>query len=744
MQKRWRLLSKRELFVVVAIAIVMPGPVLAGVFGVSSGREEKGLQALQALFSRRAQPSEADLQRIESQFPKTRAAGLLRLWRAYTKYNAGDYQGAADLLSDASARSVIEEKTKVGDHAWWVLASSLNQLGRADEAESAYARLIETYPDSVFLREASLTAVELASARGDYPRAISYLQRLIDRKDAGALWQAAQLYNQMGDTKRALGLCQAIYFDLPPSQEALEAEKQLQAAGLLVKGSTAIPFSRLRSRFENLYQAKAYTDAVQFYDRFLMGRSEIAKDVALLVAIGRALYEASAARRAIEVLKDVKTDSEELQAEALYALAESYRRSGLTAAFIETTHALVKRFPHSPWTAAALHSRASHHLRTGSDELAIQVFKELIRLQPQSPYAAEATYRVGMKAYSAGRFDEAYSYLIDHVQRHVNSVYYGPTIYWAGRAAERGGHPARALAIFERLLDRYRYTYYGQLAQKRLQHLRAVHRNLKPPKPDDDTTLANALAQIKPAQPPADVTNRAALMRVEKAQDLRLVQLDEAAAKELQVALAAAPASPSVSLELARVYRDQGQYRASINILQQAHPEYTLYQGGEAPREVHELLFPLAYWDTIQRESRISGLDAYVVAGLIRQESSFDPNARSRANALGLMQIIPSTGQLVARRQGLRKISPSQLFEPELNIRLGTTYLADLLRQFGRLEYAVAAYNGGPARVSRWTRESPHQEIDEWVESIPIRETRLYVQAVIRNAAHYRRLYGQR
>jgi soluble lytic murein transglycosylase len=179
-------------------------------------------------------------------------------------------------------------------------------------------------------------------------------------------------------------------------------------------------------------------------------------------------------------------------------------------------------------------------------------------------------------------------------------------------------------------------------------------------------------------------------------------------------------------------------------VLQQAHPEYTLYQGGEVPRDVEELLFPLAYWETIRRESQTYGLDPYVVAGLIRQESAFDPNARSHANALGLMQIIPSTGQLVARRQGLRKISPSQLFEPELNIRLGSSYLANLVQQFGRVEYAAAAYNGGPARVSRWVRESPEQEIDEWVESIPIRETRLYVQAVTRNAAHYRRLYGQR
>lgn len=739
MWKKWPLPQSRCYFIfILLVPLMASGFIFEGAFRDPQTTEQKGLESLRALIAQSNRPSEADLQRIESEFPRTRAAGLARFLRGYLRYAAGDYAAAANILSD----SVIEKRTTLGDLALFLTASSLNQLKRLKDAELAFARLVDKYPGSIFLREASLTAAQLAATREDHKQAISHLSRLAERKDPGALLQIAQFYNQMGDQKRALNLYQDIYFDLPPSREALEAEKQLQAAGLITKGSTTIPYARFRARFEKLYQVGAYADAVRVYENFLVSYPEATTDDELTLHYGRSLYEIPSLRKAINVLKGLESKSAEIQSEALYALAESYLRRGQVALFVETSRSLVKQFPQSPWAAATLYSRAMYYWRNDNDELAISALKELIRLHPQSPYAPEATYRLGLKAYFAGRYREATEYLIDHVGQYVNSDYYGPALYWAGRAAEREGQPERALAIFERLLRRYRYTFYGQMALKRLEKLRSAHKNLKA-NPDSDPNLSRALAEVKPAQPPEDSLSDDASAHLKKAQELRLIRLDDLALQELQGALTLAPASRTVSLELARLYRDQGQYRTAIAVLQKAHPEYTLYQGGEVPREVEELLFPLAYWETICQESQRHDLDPYLVAGLIRQESAFDPNARSRANARGLMQLIPSTGRLVARRHGLRRLSPSQLYEPELNIRLGTSFFANLVKQFGRIEYAAAAYNGGPSRVTRWLRELPHQEIDEWVESIPLRETRLYVQAVIRNAAHYQRLYGQ-
>ena len=126
--------------------------------------------------------------------------------------------------------------------------------------------------------------------------------------------------------------------------------------------------------------------------------------------------------------------------------------------------------------------------------------------------------------------------------------------------------------------------------------------------------------------------------------------------------------------------------------------------------------------------------------------SVFNPQARSRANAFGLMQILPSTGMAVARKNSLGggRISRADLFNPVLSIQLGTAYVKELFDRFGRFEYVAAAYNGGPTRVSRWLNELPGNEIEDWVESIPLSETRLYVQGVYRNSRQYQRLYDDR
>jgi soluble lytic murein transglycosylase len=164
----------------------------------------------------------------------------------------------------------------------------------------------------------------------------------------------------------------------------------------------------------------------------------------------------------------------------------------------------------------------------------------------------------------------------------------------------------------------------------------------------------------------------------------------------------------------------------------------------ELTREEWDVFYPLAYWDTITQEARARDLDPYTVAGLIRQESVFNPRAVSSANAYGLMQLLPATARNTAKRYGVEGdiTTETLLSDPRLNIRLGTGYLREQLDKYGRIEYVAAAYNAGPGRVVEWRASLPLQ-IDEWAEAIPFRETRGYVQGVVRNTLQYRRLYDE-
>ena len=131
------------------------------------------------------------------------------------------------------------------------------------------------------------------------------------------------------------------------------------------------------------------------------------------------------------------------------------------------------------------------------------------------------------------------------------------------------------------------------------------------------------------------------------------------------------------------------------------------------------------------------------MAALIRQESEFNPGAVSRANAYGLMQLLPSVGKSLAKKQGQRHFSTNELLDPVVNLQLGTIDLRQTLNRYnGQIEYALAAYNAGDVPVHQWIALNDYKDIPEWVESIPYSETREYVQSILRNREMYRQVYA--
>ena len=158
--------------------------------------------------------------------------------------------------------------------------------------------------------------------------------------------------------------------------------------------------------------------------------------------------------------------------------------------------------------------------------------------------------------------------------------------------------------------------------------------------------------------------------------------------------------------------------------------------------ELNRYRYPLAFWATIRKIAQERDLDPYLVLALIRQESIFDPRALSPASAFGLMQLLPSTAVRTAAQLGLPPPPPENLYEPELNLTLGTHYLKELLRRYpNNPAKALAAYNAGENAVARWEKQIAAEDEEEFIERIPYRETRLYVKLVLRNHRIYRRIY---
>jgi soluble lytic murein transglycosylase len=272
-----------------------------------------------------------------------------------------------------------------------------------------------------------------------------------------------------------------------------------------------------------------------------------------------------------------------------------------------------------------------------------------------------------------------------------------------------------------------------------------MNRNGNVPQKDfpADSAIGRAVANLQIVTVAEETAGPNEDVRIAKADQLAIIGTDDWALEELNVASSAAPSSPRVNLAIARIYRAKEDNVQALNYLKRSYPDYSQMKPEEMRPDEWDIFYPLAYWDIIKQESRARSLDPYQVAGLIRQESVFNPRAISPARAYGLMQVVVPTGILTAKKYGVeRSITMESLFEPRLNIQLGTAYLRDQLDKYGHIEYVAAAYNAGPQRVVQWRATLP-LELDEWAEAVPFRETRLYIQGVVRNTLQYKRLYDE-
>jgi soluble lytic murein transglycosylase len=246
-----------------------------------------------------------------------------------------------------------------------------------------------------------------------------------------------------------------------------------------------------------------------------------------------------------------------------------------------------------------------------------------------------------------------------------------------------------------------------------------------------------ALPEAKPVS--LEPVTTAANARINRSKLLRNAGLNDLADGELRFGARNGEQPVVLAVEMANAADASYQ---GLRVMKSLASDYLNLPLSGAPRQFWELLFPLPYRDALVTSARARGLDPYLLAGLIRQESEFNPEALSRKNAYGLTQVEPATGRRYARQAGVARFTKRVLFQPATNLKIGATIFQSMLDENGgSLEQTLASYNAGPNRLAAWLMWRTYREPAEFVESIPFTETRDYVQAVLRNADVYRRLY---
>jgi soluble lytic murein transglycosylase len=399
---------------------------------------------------------------------------------------------------------------------------------------------------------------------------------------------------------------------------------------------------------------------------------------------------------------------------------------------LRAVEAAATRAPHSNGAAAALFEAGNYFWSKLDRASAANYYRRSLEASSTSSVADPAQWRLAWTAY-LDRDANAATLFEEHVRQFPSSSYLPEALYWLGRLAERSSDAPRARAFFLKLAGRFPQTYWGSKARARMQELG--------PGNGDAQVEIPVLALVSPPKPLPDLSAplpAAAAAHDARARALAAIEFEASADLEWRAGYAET-GSPALLVSLAQAAMSSGRYAVAIVTIRQAIPQLEARRWEELPVEVWAAAFPLPYADQIRSAAASQGLDPMLVAGLIRQESAFQPRSVSRAKAIGLMQVLPGTGKRLARELRV-PYSRAKLFDPDYNIRLGTKYLADLVALFGNEEPALAAYDAGEDRIAGWQAERKYDEMAEFIESIPITETREYVQIVSRNASIYRRL----
>ncbi|MBI5238160.1 MAG: lytic transglycosylase domain-containing protein [Deltaproteobacteria bacterium] len=586
-------------------------------------------------------------------------------------------------------------------------AETLEEADMPVEARDGFRDFVLAHPRHRLLPDALLKAATLSMLLNDKDDAFRYSRLILLEYPADrAAGAASEIYGSL------------ISSGLPVLPWNID-ERILRARGFFSAARYDMAAQELSPVIREA-QGKSYAESAMLYSSSLMRLKRYGEAAASL----KELLRRGAGREEREALGRL----------ALIALRRSDR--GLLD---DAEKRLASSHPGTKERTDAMLYRAYLDESEGYMEKALSAYAEVIEKFPSTQAAMEAVWKTLWIKYRSGRHDEAYKVFSIHEASFKGFKGLDKLLYWAARSASKAGMEKEAEALYERLCFGFRHGYYCQMAEDRMGAIEG---------PD----VRPAQGKAPPQSPPCTrgglggrlaEAGKSALFSEDSylaAKELILSGLGKDASEELSFLAEAYADDRDGVLALAFMFKASGDYGRALA----AYYRYTVLSDarGDMPVEIPELVYPAEAATYIREAGPSVPVDEYLAAAVMREESSFDPEAFSPAGAIGLMQLMPDTGRAMARAAGIAALDPAELFDPDTNARFGARYLAQLGAMFNwDLPRTVAAYNAGPETVKRW-EAAGHQEADEFIESIPYRETRAYTKRVIESYGNYLRYAG--
>jgi soluble lytic murein transglycosylase len=684
----------------------------------------------------------AQLRPMAQQLVLSRSAAAYSGVAAYASDHPGEAAAAANLAlghaylldkrygdAEAALHRINPGKDVLGDYADFLGAQAAVQASRWEDAIPLLQNFADRHPGSIFVAQAPNLLASAYLGAGDPAGALHILEPLQSGPTGGQVGYRlvlAKAYQAAGNSSKAAALYRGIYLGDPISPEAAQAKAQITAM------NTPLTAGERKQHADALFNAKQYNDAAAEYRALQKNDSELSQADRDALEIYIAVCDLKLkhlSRGDVEHLPVTGDDSAALK---LYLRSELARNEGKMEEQDELVRQLETGYPQSRWLEEALYSGGNMYLLKRNETKATADYLALVQRFPRSTYAPNVHWHAAWLSYRARNYPEAAKLMDEQIMNYPGGTEIPGALYWRGRLYEDVEHDfSQALNYYKALNSAYPNSYYALLGRQRIPVIGT--RATAPPavalasvRAVDDPHLTDALPENDP--------------HLIKARLLANAALNEYIRPEIQMS----PTSGQWgALAEAQIYQSFGEDTRALQAMKRSKIPFFSLPVDDVPLAYWELVFPRPYWSQLQADASANGLDPYLVAALIRQESEFNPGAVSRANAYGLMQLLPSTGKQLAKQQGERHFSTSELLDPYTNLKLGTADLRKSIDRYsGQVEYALAAYNAGDVPIRQWIALNNYKDIPEWVESIPYTETREYVQSIMRNREMYREVYS--
>ncbi len=674
------------------------------------------------------------LQRLREQFPTT-------VWAA----RAGLLSGVLILERDPAValqflRAAQNDVPLLDDYVRLWIGEALLKLGEGKQAAEMFEAISQTAPNSPLVVKAAYRAGE------------AWYQTLSCREATAWIAKAVGLSQKEVETPLALlrqGACQLRENNIQEGRETLRqlwvrfafSPEAKEAEALLASNLGGEPWVVQPS--ERLARAQVYlgqafhAEAIEELRKFLVADLSSPQRAEAKLKLGIAQVRLKLYDQARETFRALAKEGATESSEASVWLARVYLRQGQGDKLLDLAHTAAGSLL-SPEQKGQITLFAGVWLEDqGRFDDAIARYRQVAKGGEPAPQRAEGQWRVGWGYYRMGRYREAYDQLRALVEQH-DGEFEPQALYWMARAAELNQQP-QAHDVYVQLCRRFIYTYYCQLARERT----------KIPLPDSVASEPGSASAPVNGSEPANgaavgvVTTRAEIEEqaaYRRALELKTLGLDSDAAREVAGLIDRYSREPGLLLVLSTMLNEAGAYHHGLRLARAKFRDQLERTGGSVSPALWPVAYPMGLLPTIRGQGA-KGVDPYLVAAIIREESQYDWRAVSRVGAIGLMQVMPGTANNVAQRLGLPAVGREDLFDQETNIRIGVHYVEQLLEQFsGNVAYTIASYNAGPIAVGSWIALHRGRSQDEFVELIPYQETRQYVKRVLRSYREYARL----